>query len=468
MESAERIVKAKANNSAPAGAVANKLNDNLNDDDDAGMSTRSVRNSSPSTQVDRTDHDSPSPDLPSPPDVEVIGNMIVDTLKDGLREQDSELDDGGKESNVVVDVEVGEILSGDERINVSGTSPYTISPILTIEEGLKTKEVGKRVFGIGEYLLMPRKPKWGFYAHEGDDYVGGIFIEQVGPREGMVSYIFVDSMAQGHKLGARLLDAGIKAMDEKRLKTQFALILDGNTASWNMFAKNGYKRPGVFRSLFGYSPRSFPKRLGYSLAFIGYNTWVRDDGLKNTDIHPKRWAMLESLLFSLFIGASLSLFSLRGGTEFLLTGIAVVAGITALRMALAYPIARMYGPVRFNRPEGGTLLSAILALAFGTWWPTFGFFVPKEDIWRDRDFGRYLGLQAFVAWMSLVAVYVGMSRLYPGLFNSGLETTVDLIIIYQMIPFFPFDSMDGAKVANYSKVMYVIGFALSLTAIILF
>jgi hypothetical protein len=43
-----------------------------------------------------------------------------------------------------------------------------------------------------------------------------------------------------------------------------------------------------------------------------------------------------------------------------------------------------------------------------------------------------------------------------------------LIIIYQVIPFFPFDGMDGAKVVRYSKILYAIGVVLSLLAIIFF
>jgi len=262
------------------------------------------------------------------------------------------------------------------------------------------------------------------------------------------------------------LETGIQAMDEEGLKTQFSLVRADNTASWNMFAKNGYTRPSVLRSLFGYSMKGFLKRFGYSLA-TGYSTWVMDDALRNTSVHPKRWAILKSLLFSIIIGAALSLFSLRG-TEFLLVGMAMVAGITVLRMLVAYPIARMSGPVRFDAPQGGTSLSVILALAFGGWWPTFGFFVPEADIWRDREFARYKGMQAFATWMSLVLVYVGMRLLYPALFTAGLEVILDLIIIYQLIPFFPFDGMDGAKVLSYSKVLYGIGVVLSLMAIIFF
>ncbi len=342
---------------------------------------------------------------------------------------------------------------------------YQISPIETPEEARTTRAVASSVFGTGASLLLPGKPGWGFYAHEEGDCVGGVLLEKMGPGEGLLSWIFVDKKAQGHRLGSRLLEAGIQAMDDEGLKTQFSLVRADNTASWNMFAKNGYTRPSVVRSLFGYSMKGFLKRFGYSLA-TGYSTWVRDEALKNTSVHPERRTILKSLLFSLFIGGALSLFSLRG-VEFFFIGMAVVAGITALRMLVAYPIARLSGPVRFDAPQGGTTLSVILALAFGGWWPTFGFFVPAADIWRDSEFVRYKGMQAFATWMSLVLVYVGMSRFFPELFTAGLETILDLIIIYQLIPFFPFDGMDGAKVVSYSKVLYAIGAVLSLLAIIL-
>ncbi len=345
-------------------------------------------------------------------------------------------------------------------------SAYRISPIETPEEGQKTRAVAKRVFGSGSSLLLPNNPKWGFYAHDAEDYVGGVLIDRLSLNEGLLSWIFVDSKAQGYKLGSRLLEAGIHAMDEQGLNTQFSLVRADNTASWNMFAKNGYTRPSVLRSLFGYSMTGFLKRFGYSLA-TGYSTWVRDDALKDASVHPKRWAILKSLLFSLFIGGALSLFSLRG-IEFFYIGMAMVAGITVLRMLLAYPIARMSGPVRFDAPQGGTPLAVVLALAFGAWWPTFGFFVPEEDIWQDREFAYYNGMQAFATWMSLVLVYVGMSLLYPALFTAGLQIILGLIIIYQVIPFFPFDGMDGAKVLNYSKILYAIGVVLSLLTIVVF
>lgn len=342
---------------------------------------------------------------------------------------------------------------------------YTISPIASEDEGKTARAVALKVFGKFAGLLMPSTPRWGFYAHGGEEVVGGVFISQLSEKEGVLSWIFVDPKAQGHRLGARLLEAGIEAMETKGLTTQFALVKGDNTASWNMFAKNGYVRPSVWKSLFGYSPKSFMTRLGYAMAG-GYNTWVKDPSLNQTSIHPKRFAVVRSLLFSLFVGMALSLFSLRG-LEFFALGTAMVAGITALRMIVAYPFARSYGPVRFDPPQGGTPLSVVLALAFSTWWPSFGTYVPKKDIWKDREFLPYNGAQAFAAWMSMVGVYVIGRLALPAYFSGGrIELFLALVMGYNSVPFYPFDGMDGAKVLKYSKLLYGIGLAAMVSALL--
>lgn len=169
-------------------------------------------------------------------------------------------------------------------------STYQIAPIGTPEDGRRTTAVARHVFGAGMALLLPRAPAWGFHAHDGEQTVGGVLFEKAGPGEGALAWIFVDPKAQGHRLGAHILERGIEAMDGQGLTTQFSLVRSDNTASWNLFAKNGYARPSVLKSLFGYSGAGFFKRLGYSLA-TGYSTWVRDAALDKTRTHPKRWAI---------------------------------------------------------------------------------------------------------------------------------------------------------------------------------
>lgn len=84
-----------------------------------------------------------------------------------------------------------------------------------------------------------------------------------------------------------------------------------------------------------------------------------------------------------------------------------------------------------------------------------------------KEFARYNGLQAFATWMSLLLVYVAARLLLPVAFSSGLATVLDLVIIYQVIPFYPFDGMDGARVLRYSRGLYAVGAVLSVAAIIL-
>jgi hypothetical protein len=70
--------------------------------------------------------------------------------------------------------------------------------------------------------------------------------------------------------------------------------------------------------------------------------------------------------------------------------------------------------------------------------------------------------------MSMVLAYAGVSRLFPVVFQSGMSTFFDLVIIYQMIPVFPFDVMDGSRVLTYSKALYVIGVAASVLTLVWF
>lgn len=341
---------------------------------------------------------------------------------------------------------------------------FEVSPITTPDESREATSLARRVFGAGASLLLPRTPGWGLIARGDDRPAGGIILEKMGPREGLVSWIFVDRDAQGHRLGSRLLDEGIRALDDAGRTTQFALVRSDNTASWVMFARRGYTRPSVLRSLFGYSLQGFPKRLGYAFA-TGYSTWVRDTTPRST--HPSRWSLAKYLLFSVFIGAALSLFSLRG-LEFLLVGLAVVPGVAVVRLLAAYPFARLAGPVRFDAPQGGTPLCAVLAVAFGAWWPTFGYFVPRDDIWRAPDFARADGLQSFAAWMSVIVVFGVIRLALPELFASGLQTILGLVIIYQAIPLFPFDAMDGARVLRHSRALYAVGVVATIIAVTVF
>ncbi len=336
---------------------------------------------------------------------------------------------------------------------------------MTQEVVPETTAVAEKAFGKMVRLILPKKNLWGFYAAKDDQVLGAVYIKEVAPKEGILEWIFVDPDAHGLSIGKQLAATAFDAMNERGLTRQFALVRDDNTASWNLFAKEGYKEVSVLKSLFGYHFKSFPERFFYSFA-SNYSTWVKDERFEDVPLHPKRFSVLKTLAFAAWIGASLSLFSLRG-LDFFWIALAMVPAVTLIRMVVAFPFARRYGPVRYDAPQGGTPLAFIFGF-IGTWWPTFGMYVPQEDYWKDHEFLPFAGPARFASWMSLLGVFMGTYYLMPNAFASGLNFYLAFIIGVQMIPFFPMDGMDGNIVLQYSKLLYLAGVIISVVSLLVY
>jgi ribosomal protein S18 acetylase RimI-like enzyme len=327
---------------------------------------------------------------------------------------------------------------------------YRLSAI-TEAQTTEIAELANTVFGRGTSLLISKRNMWGYYATDGKRIAGAVLLQKGSDQEGYLAWIFVAEHARGHRLASRLVEQGFKALDDAGLNIQFALVRDDNTASWNMFYKAGYKIAPLHKIIFGYSLKGLLKRLNYTL-LTGYSIWVKDDSNKNP-AYPKH-PIIRTLVGASLIGAGIARFGLRD-MEFLLISITMLLSVTMIRMLVAYPIARAYGRVRFMPSQGGFMLSFALALLTSSWWPTFGFFVPKEDLWKDADFKATIGKQALATWLALNAIFVGSAMLFNDLFTQGLHWFLVLILIYQSIPFIPFDAFDGGKVLRWNKRLYV-------------
>lgn len=338
---------------------------------------------------------------------------------------------------------------------------YDIKTI-TQEHTKEVIQLANKVFGAGAGMLISKKNMWGYYASDDQNIVGAIILLQGAKDEGFVQWIFVDPIAQGHKLASRLMDEAIKAFEEKGITKQFALVRDDNTASWNLFLKAGYKVIPFTQSLFTYSFKSFLHRLEYALV-NGYTTWVKDDTLKQKTIYPKM-PILRALLTALILGASVASFGFIDVT-FLIYMLLTTLGLTILRMLTAYPIARSYGQVKFMPSRGGIALSVLLGIFTQAWYPVFGIFVPKEDIWKSHTFKKNLGLQSFATWMMMQGVFIASSLLLPDVFKSGLNYILAFILVMHLFPMFPFDGMDAGRVYRYHKGLYWIGLMISIITI---
>jgi ribosomal protein S18 acetylase RimI-like enzyme len=328
---------------------------------------------------------------------------------------------------------------------------YRLSAI-TDDQSSDIVGLADAVFGRGASWLIPKKNMWGYYATDGKRLAGAVLLQKGSAKEGYLAWIFVSEHARGHRLASRLAELGFKALDDAGLNIQFALVRDDNTASWNMFYKAGYKIMPLHRIIFGYPLKGLLKRLNYTL-LTGYSIWVKDDS--DPDPAYPKYPVIRTLAGAALIGLSIALFGLRD-LEFLFIAVIMVLSVTAIRMLVAYPVARAYGKVRFMPSQGGFILSLALALLTSSWWPTFGFFVPKEELWRDSDFKATIGKQGLATWMALNAMFVGSAILFNDLFTQGLHWFLVLVLMYQTIPFAPFDAFDGGKVLRWNKRLYML------------
>ena len=341
---------------------------------------------------------------------------------------------------------------------------YEIKKILE-ENTSEIVQVANKVFGSGVGILISKKNMWGFYATDGKDIVGAIILEKGSKKEGFVQWIFVDPIAQGHKLASRLMEAGTKALNEDGRTKQFALVRDDNTASWNLFLKTGYQVLPLTHTLFKYSMKAFIKRAGYAM-ITGYSIWVKDDTSKQSTSYPK-YPILRTLLMALLLGGSISLFGVRG-IEFLFLSLLTVIGLTLLRLLVAYPIARSYGKVRFLPSQGGAFLSLLLGLTSQLWWPVFGFYAPQEELWKSHEFKKNLGLQSFVTLLAMQGAFIASSFIFIDIFSQGMNVILAYILVIQTFPFFPFDGTDSGRIIRYNKFLYILGLLGTILSILFF
>ena len=113
----------------------------------------------------------------------------------------------------------------------------TFHKVETPEDAQAVSRLAVEVFGPGSQIIVPKRPKWAHFAKDANGkIVGGVILKRLGKSVGIVDFIFVHAKARGQGLGPKLLDIGIKDLDEADCTTQLALVRDDNTASWNMFS----------------------------------------------------------------------------------------------------------------------------------------------------------------------------------------------------------------------------------------
>jgi GNAT superfamily N-acetyltransferase len=347
--------------------------------------------------------------------------------------------------------------------------------VSTNNESKQMASLARRVFGFGSGLIVPSNPKWGIYALNGNgEMVGGVILKRIGKKAGMIDFIFVDAAGRGQGLGPELLRRSLDELVSAGCEDQLALIRDDNTPSWNMFAREGFSIPSWFRGIYPYSLFGFLYLFFMTFANTGYSLWLRSkasnpapEALEETAIHrhgPLR-GILISLLLAIIAAAGVGRFG-RVGWAWLISAAAMIIGTGLLRILFSFPFARRYGKLRYQNAHGGGPWSVGLGL-LGAWWPHFGMWVPREHIWHFSRFKGFEGSAAFAAWMATLVAYATTYLVpWPGI-SESLRALFTPVLIYQALPFIPFEGMDGYRVFKWSRGWYSAGLLITAALIAL-
>lgn len=347
--------------------------------------------------------------------------------------------------------------------------------VQTDDEAKALAKLAREVFGPGSGIIVPRRPKWAIYAtDESGQMIGGVILKRLGQTVAMVDFIFVARNGRGRGLGPQLLDRGLAALEEAGCTRQLALIREDNTPSWNMFATRGFTVPSIFTALFGFSLQAFGSVLLAIFALNGYSIWARDSASASPATgagrEPGRVRMggglPVSILFAALVGLGIGSFGLRG-PQWLLSALTLVLGLSLVRLVVSFPFARVYGPVRLTLSHGGAIVT-LIQMAFGAWWPHFGFWAPQQPLWHLSSYRRHLGRASFAGWLVTIGAFAATFFISPPELAGGLRGVMVPMMIYQAVPYFPFEGMDGYRVFRWSRLAYFLGLGATVFCLVYF
>lgn len=297
---------------------------------------------------------------------------------------------------------------------------------------------------------------------------------------GIVYLIFVDRNVQGRGVGKVLADTALSHFQEARCKTLYVPVNRYNSPSWNMFLHKGFT-PFEFNEqfkVFGWKILSLWRVNDYLFApgtFI-----LRKIGKESQMVREvgEGWHFLLA-----WIGFSFATWAtgIRLFGAPLHDSIPFVLGVTAMSMfahELAHKlVARSFGlKTIFKVWESGLVFSALLHSIWALY-PSYGSTFIRQKDWPYSKNLREIGLiytAGPVVSLILASCFLGLAHWantewLVALGTVGFWANFLLLVLFNLLPIFPFDIFDGRKIFLWNKTVWsllVIWFALLLGAII--
>lgn len=326
-------------------------------------------------------------------------------------------------------------------------------------EAAELKRLACPNFSVVEQLFMS-KPKMGIVAQADDGNVAGgaflVIVEAGEKKVGCIDIIFVLPQYRGSGVAKQLYHAAVENLHQRGCDTVMALVRGDNSQSLRRFEAEGLRPTSLhgLRQKIGFSATAalFVKTASLACAT---GCWILCENAMPQSIGGNAKNILRTFLANgalLLCGALIGSLLHTESTPWwnLLAALFFLAVLT-----LGESLGRkaVGGSWRFVLPEGGLVPTAIVAL-LGGFYPMLGHWYLVE---RDNtdEYRKRMAAPAKGAWLALMAatfVCGILNKMHPFL-GCGVDLGVMLLVFY-MLPFYPFDTFGGRRVREHSVRTY--------------
>jgi len=333
------------------------------------------------------------------------------------------------------------------------------------DEAGEVRRLGKKTFEGFESLFVP-KPKEAFVAYDGEQLVGAVLYKylKVGDLKiGYADFVFVDKRAHGKRIGSQLISKCVQHMWSEGCDGQSAIVRADNVGSWQMFLNEGFTRVSLVDMVKSCGWAGMFKQAVTTPLFVAtgmeYYLTLKDTQIKsNKDSSPAQ--MLSYLMLSVLSLLPLFIY----GLDYAITIISSVILVLLVRVLFGW-IGTWFTKEKwhFRLTEGGILPPMIAALTgglyiiSGNWYPT--------KYRKGKDFKRALGMTSWFQWLSLVVLSLMFMPLGDDSYFKIIGEIAKLILIFNVIPFYPVSPLGGKRIWEWSKRIYGVTFVLTVLVV---
>lgn len=333
-------------------------------------------------------------------------------------------------------------------------------------EAKAVQKTARRSFTGIEKLFIGR-PKEAMVAVIGEKIVGGVLIKYIRYKGGCIGYYetaFVDPACHGQGIGRLLYGKTADFLWDQGCNALSGIVKDDNTASWKSFINNGFKRVTLGEAL---------RLLGFKAMFLQYfatplficNGMELYLAVKNSEVEEKRNSSLIGILSYMMANFLILMIGMasRGPNFFLALCscmLLLLGGITAGYAGTLFSKRKW----RYHLNSGGAVISAFISLLGGIY-PMIGSWYP-DQYENTAEFRKDMGITALWEWGFCVCLTVLLFFLQSQYDFMGVPASLGCtLLLYRMIPVYPFESYGGGRVYRWNKGVYAVMAVISLAVI---